>query len=170
MPAGSAVSKVLSMLLCVSLLFMAGCGFHLRDSVTLPAALQTLRIESVDSLSPLPQELGRALLRQGVQLVDSEEAKVSVLRILADQQATVPLSYSGAARIQEYQVVHRVEFEVLDAEGKVMAPRSALERRREYRFDETQALGAAAEDELARKELRREMLQALLRRLESITG
>ncbi len=164
------MSKFLPLLICLSTLLLAACGFHLRESAQLPAVIQTLRIESVDSLSPLPQELGRALLRQGVELVDDETAKVSVLRILADQQSTVPLSYSGAARIQEYQVVHRVEFEVLDADGKIIAARSALERRREYRFDETQALGAAAEDELARKELRREMLQALLRRLESIAG
>jgi LPS-assembly lipoprotein len=149
---------------------LSACGFHLRESASLPAALQTLRIESVDTLSPLPQELGRALLRQGVTLVDSDAAKSTVLRILADTQATVPLSFSGAARVQEYQVVHRVEFEVLDADGKPLAARSTIERRRDYRFDETQALGAAAEDELARKELRREMLQALLRRLETVGG
>lgn len=151
-------------------LVLSGCGFHLREAAQLPVALQTLRIESVDTLSPLPQELGRALLRSGVTLVDRDDAPVSVLRILADSQVTVPLSYSGAARVQEYQVVHRVEFEVLDAAGAVLAPRTAIERRRDYRFDETQALGAAAEDELARKELRREMLQALLRRLESLAG
>jgi LPS-assembly lipoprotein len=155
------------------LLMLAGfsaCGFHLRESVNLPAAMQTLRIESIDTLSPLPQELGRALLRQGVTLVDSDATESATLRILADTQATVPLSFSGAARVQEYQVVHRVEFEVLAADGSVLAARSTIERRRDYRFDETQALGAAAEDELARKELRREMLQALLRRLENIAG
>jgi LPS-assembly lipoprotein len=154
--------------LCLFIAALSACGFHLRESVQLPAALQTLSIESVDTLSPLPQELGRALLRQGVTLVESNAAKAAVLRILTDTQSTVPLSFSGAARVQEYQVVHRVEFEVVDADGKVLAARSMIERKRDYRFDETQALGAAAEDELARKELRREMLQALLRRLEAL--
>lgn len=151
-------------------LALSACGFHLRESVSLPTSLQTLRIESVDTLSPLPQELGRALLRQGVTLVDSEETRSAVLRILTDSQATLPLSFSGAARVQEYQVVHRVEFEVLDADGKVVAAKTSIERKRDYRFDETQALGAAAEDELARKELRREMLQAILRSLQTLGG
>ena len=57
---------------------------------------------------------------------------------------------------------------VVDADGKVLLPREAIERRRDYRFDETQALGAAAEDELARKELRRDTLAALLRRIEAL--
>ncbi len=148
---------------------LSGCGFKLRDTVQLPASMQTLRIESVDTLSPLPQELGRALLRQGVDLVE-DAGSASLLRILADSQVTIPLSYSGAARVQEYQVVHRVEFEVIAADGSAIVARSAIERRREYRFDESQALGAAAEDELARKELRREVLQALMRRLEAIAG
>ncbi len=90
------------------------------------------------------------------------------LRIHSDAITSVPLSVSGTARVQEYQVVHRVEFEVVDAAGKVLLPRETLERRRDYRFDETQALGAAAEDELARRELRRDTLAALLRRIEAI--
>ncbi len=162
--------NVFRIALFTALIALSSCGFHLRESANLPAALQTLRIDSVDTLSPLPQELGRALLRQGVNLVDSDATKSTVLRILADTQATVPLSFSGSARVQEYQVVHRVEFEVLDADGKPLAARSIIERKRDYRFDETQALGAAAEDELARKELRREMVQALLRRLETVGG
>jgi LPS-assembly lipoprotein len=93
---------------------------------------------------------------------------VAVLRIHADALNTVPLSVSGTARVQEYQVVHRVEFEVLAADGAVLVARNVIERRRDYRFDETQALGAAAEDELARKELRRDTLAALLRRIEAI--
>jgi LPS-assembly lipoprotein len=154
--------------LCLLLAAIAGCGFHLREAASLPASLQTLRIESVDSLSPLPQELGRALLRQGVTLVEAGEGDAGILRILADSVATRPLSFSGAARVQEYQVIHRVEFEVRDAAGAVILPRATIERSREYRFDETQALGAAAEDELARRELRREVLQALLRSLEAL--
>lgn len=148
-------------------LTLSACGFHLRESAQLPAVLQTLRIESVDTLSPLPQELGRALLRRGISLADSADAKVSVVRIISDSLNTIPLSFSGAARINEYQVVHRIEFEVFDADGAVVVARNVIERHREYRFDETQALGAAAEDELARKELRREMVQALMRSLES---
>lgn len=147
---------------------LAGCGFHLREQAALPATLQELRIEVADRFSPIGQELGRALLRAGATLHEDAAAKVAVLRIHADSVATTPLSVSGSARVQEYQVTHRVEFEVLAADGTVLVARNAIERRRDYRFDETQALGAAAEDELARKELRRDTLAAVLRRIEAI--
>ncbi|PIV36353.1 MAG: hypothetical protein COS34_01560 [Lysobacterales bacterium CG02_land_8_20_14_3_00_62_12] len=150
------------------LVLLAGCGFKPREAVELNPILNPLRIESVDAFSTLPQEIGRALLRSGIRLVDADETPASVLRVLADTQATTPLTFSGAARVQEYLVVHRVTFEVLDQHGKPILGSTVVERKRDYRFDESQALGAAAEDELARKELRREMVQALLLRLQAI--
>ncbi len=153
--------------LLLTITLLAGCGFHLREAAQLPAALQDLRIEVADPFSPIGQELGRSLLRAGAHLHEDATAKVAVLRIHADTVATTPLSVSGSARVQEYQVTHRIEFEVLAADGMVLVARNAIERRRDYRFDESQALGAAAEDELARKELRRDTVAALLRRIEA---
>lgn len=154
--------------LLLTITLLAGCGFHLREAAQLPAALRDLRIEVADPFSPIGQELGRPLLRAGAHLHEDAAAKVAVLRIHADSITTTPLSVSGSARVQEYQVTHRVEFEVLAADGTVLVARNAIERRRDYRFDESQALGAAAEDELARKELRRDTVAALLRRIEAI--
>lgn len=162
------MNRAFKVVICSLLVLLGACGFKPRQAVDLDAALNPLRIESVDAFSPLPQELGRALLRSGIQLVESDGTSSSVLRVLADTQATTPLTFSGAARVQEYLVVHRVEFEVLDQHGKPILERAVVERKRDYRFDETQALGAAAEDELARKELRREMVQAVLLRLQAI--
>lgn len=150
------------------ILSLAACGFHLREQAALPDALRDVRIEVGDPFSPIGQELGRALQRAGATLHEDAADKVAVLRIHGDALITVPLSVSGSARVQEYQVVHRVDFEVLAADGAVLVARNVIERRRDYRFDETQALGAAAEDELARKELRRDTLAALLRRIEAI--
>ena len=154
--------------LLLTITLLAGCGFHPREAAQLPAALQELRIEVADPFSPIGQELGRSLLRAGAHLHEDAAAKVAVLRIHADSIGTTPLSVSGSARVQEYQVTHRIEFEVLAADGTVLVARNSIERHRDYRFDETQALGAAAEDELARKELRRDTVAALLRRIEAI--
>ncbi|MBK6728154.1 MAG: hypothetical protein IPG63_12985 [Xanthomonadales bacterium] len=155
-------------LVLIAIVLLSGCGFHLREQAALPAALSELRIEIADPFSPIGPELGRALRRAGANLHDDDGAKVAVVRIHTDALSTVPLSVSGTARVQEYQVVHRIEFEVLGADGAVLVARHSIERRRDYRFDETQALGAAAEDELARKELRRDTLNALVRRIEAI--
>ncbi len=149
-------------------LIVTGCGFQLRQQAQLPDALKELRIEVTDRFSPIGIELGRALKRAGATLHEAPEDKVSIVRVHADIISTLPLSVSGTARVQEYQITHRIEFEVLAADGTVLIARNGIERRRDYRFDETQALGAAAEDEMARKELRRDTVAALLRRIEAL--
>jgi LPS-assembly lipoprotein len=90
------------------------------------------------------------------------------VRIPVDAMVTEPLSVSDAARVQEFLVRYRVELEVVDASNAVLLPLAPIELTRDFSYDETQALGAAAEEELLRKELRREMVQQVLRRIERL--
>ena len=146
---------------------LTGCGFQLRDEVALPEALQRVRIDTPDRYSPLARELEAALERAGATVV-ADAAGVAVVRIPVDAMATEPLSVSDAARVQEFLVRYRVELEVVDAASTVLVPLAPIELTRDYSYDETQALGAAAEEELLRKELRREMVQQVLRRIERL--
>ncbi len=146
---------------------LAGCGFRLREEVALPDALSRVRIDSPDPYGPLERDLTAALERAGADVVDTAEG-VAVIRIASDAMATEPLSVSEAARVQEYLVRYRVELEIVDAANVVLMPLAAIELKRDYSYDETQALGAAAEEELLRKELRREMVQQVLRRIERL--
>lgn len=148
-----------------SALALSACGFSLRESRPLAPALAEVRIESADPFSSLPQALTRALHGRGAK-VNGDGA--AVLRILRDEALTEPLTIGEAARVQEYRVTLRVAITVVDAAGKVLLPETTIERRRDYRFDAAQALGASAEDERIREELRREQVYAVLRALEAI--
>jgi LPS-assembly lipoprotein len=79
-----------------------------------------------------------------------------------------PLSIGSNARVQEYLVRYQVTLTVLGGDGKVLLDKSELELSREFSFDATQALGAASEQELITNELRREMLQQVLRRIATV--
>lgn len=146
-------------------LALTACGFALREARPLAPALAQIRIESADPFSSLPQALTRALHGRGATLGGDNAA---VLRILRDEAVTEPLTIGEAARVQEYRVTLRVAISVTDAGGKVLLPETTIERRRDYRFDAAQALGASAEDERIRDELRREQVHAVLRALEAI--
>lgn len=156
-----------SCLVVFAALLLSACGFHLREQIALPASLQRIHLDIADPFTPLRADLAAALKRAGAELVATAADGVAVVRIPVNAIATEPLSVSGAARVQEYLVRYRVEVEIVDAEGKTLLARTPIELTRDYSFDETQALGAAAEDELLRKELQREMVQQILRRIEA---
>lgn len=147
---------------------LAGCGFHLRKEAELPAAMQRVHIEAADPSSALVKDLAKALPRSGAQVVDKVEVGVAVLKISANALSTDVLSVGGTARANEYAMRHHVEFSVEDAGGTAILPKQTIELSREFTFDATQALGVAAETDLLSKELERDMVQTILRRLEAL--
>lgn len=152
-------------LIVMIFLSLSACGFALREARPLSDKLATVRIESADPFSSLPQSLTRALHERGAKVGGDGAA---VLKITRDEALTEPLTIGEAARVQEYRVTLRVDFELRDAAGLELMPSTTIERKRDYRFDLTQALGASAEDERVREELRREQVYAVVRALEAV--
>lgn len=159
------MSKFLALLLSFAL---TGCGFQLRQEVNLPANLMTLRVETVDTYSPLQRNLELALRRAGASIVESA-AGSAVLRVFTSRLDRLPLSVGDTGRVQEYLLRYTVEFELIDSAGSVVLPRQTVELDRDYTFDTAQALGTPGEEELVRAELEREMVQTILRRVDAAT-
>lgn len=150
-------------------LALAGCGFHLRKEVQLPQGMQRIHVDGVDPNSTLGKDLAKALPRAGAAVVDKVEDGVAIMKFTANAFTTDVLSVSGAARANEYSLRYHVEFLVEDAAGTALLPKQTIELTREFTFDSSQALGVAAQTDLLTKELQRDMVQTILRRLEAIS-
>jgi LPS-assembly lipoprotein len=149
-------------------LMLAACGFHLRGEAQLPAGMQRVAIEGADPLSPLGRDLRKALARSGADVLEAAEAGAAVLRIGNNRITTDVLSVGGNARANEYMMRYNVEFDVISTAGVSLLPKQVIELSRDFTFDANQALGIAAEQDLLTQELQRDMVQAILRRLEAM--
>lgn len=165
---GIPMRAMLSVVVLLGLL--AGCGFQLRRELVLPPDMQVVRIEQADPYSPLARGLEQALRRAGARIVDGAadaDAAVAVLRLPRAEIAQVPLSIGVTGRVQEYALRYVVEVELVDASGRVLLALQPIELERAFSFDTAEALGSPAEAELVRAELEREMVAAILRRVEA---
>lgn len=144
---------------------LGACGFQLRGEAELPETISPLRIESVDAFSRLPQDLGRAMQRAGVAVTEGEAA--ARLLLVRDQLVSRPQAIGGSGRAQEYTLSYEVEFELTAADGEVLAPRQSVELSRDFSFDANETLGSPGEEDVVRRELQREMVPAVLRRIEA---
>jgi LPS-assembly lipoprotein len=160
--------RIPSALLVAGALLLTGCGFHLRKEAELPAGMQRVHVEIADPSSALARDLSKALSRSGATVVAEAGEGVAELKIGANTLSTDVLSVGGTARANEYALRLHVEFEVTDAAGTAILPKQTIELSREFTFDATQALGVAAETDLLGKELERDMVQTILRRLEAL--
>ena len=150
------------------LVTLCSCGFQLRKEAVLPSGMGTVVVQGADPFSPLGRDLAAALARAGSTVVEKTGNGVSVMNITANQLATDVLSVGGNARANEYSMRYHVEFNVTDNAGKAILDKQVIELSRDYTFDAFQAAAVAAEEDLLRKELQREMVQSIMRRLDAL--
>jgi len=156
-------------LLATALLALSACGFHLRDALSLPADLGPVRVVAADPYSPLSQSLAQALERAGATAAPENAGnEVATLQVFSEQFADTSISVDQFGRSQEFALRYAVVFALRRAGGAGdIVPKQAIELSRDYVASPADSLGKNSERELLARELRREMAQAILRRVDA---
>jgi len=158
----------LRLLLISTLLLLAGCGFHLRGSIDLPADLQRMHVQGTSKYSALGVELRRSLRANGVDVVDTANAAQVVLKISAPNYKRRLLSVSGTSgKTAEYELQYSLSVSLQDRQGKVLLAPQALRQLRDYTYDRDNVLGKGNEEARFRVEMERDLVRQVLRRLQS---
>ncbi|MFZ9584554.1 MAG: LPS assembly lipoprotein LptE [Pseudohongiellaceae bacterium] len=151
--------------LLVATVIVGGCGFALRGSAALPAALQPLALSNVDNATPLGQELLRALASNDVDLATEAGSASYQLEVGGEAFAERALSVNANARAGEYELTISVPWQLRRGTTVVLGPET-LSLGKVYLADPENAIAKQEEAELIRAEMRRELALQLLRRLQ----
>ena len=144
---------------------LSSCGFQLRDQVRLPQGVQAIRVESPDRLSGLAIELKRALYANDAGAADGDKTAAK-LEIISESLAREILSVNDRARVSEFVLIGKASARLMPATGDTpIIAAFDVAVRREYSFDEAQALGASQEEEIISAELKRELAELILLKL-----
>jgi LPS-assembly lipoprotein len=154
-------------ILCLSVaLLLSGCGFTLRGSADLPAALQTLQVESPNPDSDIVREVSRMLRNNDVTLTDTPTDATYRLGIGAEELNQRVVSVNANARAGEYEITLSVAAQ-LRRGAQIIGPETFTVSR-SYLADPNTAVATQEEADLIRTELRRELAQQILRRLQTL--
>jgi LPS-assembly lipoprotein len=151
---------------------LAACGFHLRDALLLPQGAQAVQIASSDPDGPLERQLGIALARAGAKVVAAgspEAGGAAQLHIVSEQIGNNGISVDQYGRSQEYTLRYAVIFDLRSADGADLVPQQAIELSRDYISVPTHSAGTDSERDLLLKELRRDMVSSILRRIDAVS-
>ncbi|MCL1633129.1 LPS assembly lipoprotein LptE [Luteimonas sp. SX5] len=150
-------------------LLLSGCGFHLRNALTLPEDLGPVRVVSADPYSPLGTALAQALSRIGATPASPDATEgVATLEVISERWGSRPISIDQFGRAQEFSLRYAVVFGLRKADGTDLLPRQTLELSRDYISNPVNPTGAESEQELLTRELRREMVASILRRIDAV--
>ncbi len=141
---------------------LAACGFHLRGQEQMP--FETLYIPGNN---PLVTELKRNVSAASkTRLVDRPGDAQAVFGFTQELREKVILSFNAAGRVSEYQLRYRVGFRVTDPKGaRVYLPTSEIQLTRDMAYSDAQVLAKETEEALLYRDMQRDMVQQIMRRL-----
>ena len=150
-------------------LVLGSCGFALRKA---PDFAFTTLFTSVPESSPLGVELRRSLQSSGKVQVITDPRRISeaqvILDVLLDQREKVVLSLNSTGQVRENQLRVRFRFKLRTLAGKELIPESEIFQQREITFNETAALSKESEEALLYRDMQRDIVQQLVRRLAAV--
>lgn len=148
--------------LALVVLFVSACGFQLRGTAALP--FDTLYIPN--TAGGIALDLKR-YIQSGTRtrVVDDEKSAQARLELSGETKSRNILSLSGAGRVRELQLVYRINLRVHDGKGGEFVPLTTLSISRDLTYNDTDILAKEAEEAAIYREIQRDLVQQILRRL-----
>src|SRR5882672_1374190 len=154
-----------SFILLAASLSLAACGFQLRGTAPLP--FHSLYVQAATA-SPLATQLKRTVRSGGsTQIADRPEQAEVILQIMNELQEKQILTITGGGRVSEYQLRYRVQFRLTDGKNREHIPASEILLKRDYSYNDEQALSKDSEEALLYRDMRNDAVQQLVRRMQA---
>lgn len=152
-----------ALLLLVSISLIAGCGFHLRGAITIPAGLEPVFIQSG---GPIGQAIEQRLQGSGVPVTSVVSQAGLVLRILGQSRSSRVVAVDRFGKALAYALELRVRFDAVDATGTPLISPQAISLERTFDDNpDVAVLGKQLESEIIYQDLIGDAADQVLMRL-----
>ena len=152
-----------------AMLALSACGFKLRGTGPQPILPFKTLFVSVAETSPLGVQLRRNLdVMSNIEIVSDRKLADAALEVLNEGKDKQVLSLNSQGRVREYTLLYRVNFRVVDKEGRQLLAPTELVIRRIQSFNESQVLAKEAEEASLYREMQSDLVQQVLRRVSAI--
>jgi LPS-assembly lipoprotein len=144
---------------------LASCGFHLRGDARYDFGSLYVNAPSAGLLAT---ELRRTIASGSeATIVDKPEAAQAILDITDYRDDKSVLSLSGGGRVREYLLTKHVAFRLHDAEGRDWLPPGEITIRRNYSYNEAEALAREQQEARLLREMQSDAVAQIVRRLQA---
>ncbi len=146
-------------------LLLSACGFQLRGTGDVEFGLKEIDLQARNSYGETVQQLEALLESNDVRVHPG--AKYS-LNLANEQTRQRTASYTSSARSAEYELTSVLDYEFRGPQNLLLLEDS-VEVQKVYVHDSNNLIGSSQEGDQLRQEMRREILQQLVMRIQRIT-
>ena len=128
----------LNIILISVLLILSSCGYSMRGSISIPSSIESVSVTS-SRYSELVNILNSSLVASNIETSISKSNDIYRIVILSESFDRRQLSINISGRVNEYELVYNVNFELKVPNNKSIKDRITLYR--DYSFDENNVMG-----------------------------
>lgn len=151
-----------------TLIFLTtACGFHLRGTVEVPKNIDRLYISALDTKGALITELRQQLKTNRVSLTEDPLAANYSLNILDEGREKRTAGVGGDALSSAYEITLKANYEITIKNNPYPIKAVAISVR-SFNYNTASINSATQEENLLDNEMRRDLAQQMLRRLNAV--
>ena len=154
---------------CLIAFTLSACGWHMRGSIALPKDLSQLYVTAIDSKGALVTELRQLLKTNRVSLVDNSADANYSLYILEENKDRRTAGVGGDALSSSYEITLKADYEIQLKNSTETTKATAISVR-SFNYNTASINSATQEELLLDQEMRRDLAQQMLRRLNAVVS
>lgn len=148
-------------------LLLTACNWHLRGSTEGTSQLSQLYISAIDSRGALMTELRQLLNANHASLTDDSSAANYSLRILEEEKEKRSAGVGGDSLSSAYEITMKAPYEIQLKSSNQTIKGVAISVR-SFNYNTAVINSAAQEEAVLDQEMRRDLAQQMLRRLNAV--
>lgn len=147
-------------LLILLTLALGACGYRLQGTVDLPDNINKVYLQGASG--DLRDHFTRTLRSSSVRIVDSVGQAELVINMLNERLDRRVLSLSPIGKANEFELAYKLDYELLDNQGAVLAHNQSVEIIREYYHDQEAVIAQAIEEQVIINEMYKQAVRSIL--------
>jgi LPS-assembly lipoprotein len=154
-------------LISTLLITLAGCGFKLRTSSSLPPQLQTLYLQADSPYEALATKFKKELTGSGVNLAENTNAALTTLHLTTSNFAYNDTSVGPSTQARVYHLVLSTTIQIIATKGQnILGPRY-VETARDLTLPPNEIFESSTQVEVTKQSMRQELLVKIFNILSS---
>ncbi len=119
------------------ILIITSCGYTLRGSINMPGNVKEISV-SANEYSPIVNSINKILINNNIKVTSSKNKDLNRIVILSEKFDRRQLSMNITGRVNEYEIIYRVNFEI---NSPIEKSTDSIVLYRDYSFDENNIMG-----------------------------
>ena len=163
------VAKIIKLnILLLVIAILAGCGYQLRGSASLPEAMSVTYIRGLRPYSELVNDFAHALRTRNATVTTDQATASAILKITGNTTEKLVLSVDTLGNVLEYEIRQTIRFSVSGPDRRDLLPEQSLSLSRDFLYTSTDVLAKAREEKLVRRTLQESLVNLAMLRIASL--